>query len=89
MMPKNCNFILTTDDSNENYDFLTNTFIDVVNNHAPLKKKFIRGNQALFMTRRIRKEVYIRRRFRTTKENEKLYKKQKNKCVALRRKCIK
>ena len=95
MMPKNCNFILTTDDPNENYDFLTNTFIDVVNNHAPLKKKFIRGNQAPFMTRRLRKEIYTRRRFRnkfcknSTKENEKLYKKQRNKCVALRRICIK
>ena len=27
---------------NENYDFLTNIFIDFVSKHAPLKKKFIR-----------------------------------------------
>ena len=95
MMSKNCNFILTTDDRNEKYDFVTNTFTDVVNNHAPLKKKFIRGNQAPFLTRRLRKEIYTRRRFtnkfckNSTKENEKLHKKQRNKCVALRRICIK
>ena len=47
------------------------------------------------MTRNLRKEIYTRSRFRNkfcknpTKENEKLYKKQRNKCVALRRKCIK
>ena len=63
--------------------------------YSPLKKKFIRGNQAPFITRNLRKEIYTRRRFRNkfckspTKENEKLHKKQKNKCVALRRNCIK
>ena len=47
------------------------------------------------MTRNLRKENYTRRRFRnkfcknTTIENERLYKKQRTKCVALRRKCIK
>ena len=92
---KNCDFSLKTDDPSENYDFLTNTFINIVNNHAPLKKKFIRGNQAPFMTRNLRKEIHTKSSFRNefcknpTKENEKLYKKQRNKCVALRRKCIK
>ena len=66
-----------------------------MNKYAQLKKKFIRGNQAPFMTRNLRKEIYPRSRFRNkfcksrTKENEKLYKKQRNKYVALRRKCIK
>ena len=47
------------------------------------------------MTRNLRKEIYTRSRFRnkfcksTTKENERLYKKQRNKCVALRAKFIK
>ena len=49
---KNCDFSLKTDDPNEKYDFLTNTFINIVNNHAPLKKKFIRRNQAPFMPRK-------------------------------------
>ena len=92
---KNCNFRLKTDDPNENYDFLTYTFINIVNNYALLKKKFIRENQAPFLTRNLRKKIYTRSRFRNkfcknaTKENEKLYKKQRNKCVTLRRKCIK
>ena len=46
------------------------------------KKKLIRGNQAPFMTRNLRKEIYTRNRLRykfcndPTKENEKLCKKQ-------------
>ena len=53
---KNSGFSLKTDDPNENYDFLTNTFINIVNKYAPLKKKFIRGNQAPFMTRNLGKK---------------------------------
>ena len=33
---KNCDFSLKTDDANENYDVLTNTFINIINNHALL-----------------------------------------------------
>ena len=92
---KKCDFSLKTDDPNENCNFLTNTFINIANNHAPLKKKFIRENQAPFMTRNLRKKIYTRSGFRNkfcknpTKENKKLYKVQRNKCVGLRRKYIK
>ena len=47
------------------------------------------------MTRNLRKEIHTKSSFRNefckdpTKENEKLYKKQRNKCVALRSKCMK
>ena len=47
------------------------------------------------MTGNLRKEIYNRSRFRNTfcknvtKKNEKLCKKPRNKCAALRRKCIK
>ena len=53
---KKCDFSLKTDDPNENCNFLTNTFINIANNHAPLRKKFIRENQAPFMTRNLRKK---------------------------------
>ena len=92
---RNCDITLKTIDPNENFDFLTNTFINIVNNLAPLQKKFIRGNQAPSMPRNLRKEIYTRSRFRNkyfknfTRENQNLCKKQRNKCVALRRKCIK
>ena len=72
---KNYDFSLKTGDLNEKYDFSTTT--------APLMK------------RNPRKEIYTRSRFRNkfcktpTKENEKPYKKQRSKCVALRRKCMK
>ena len=92
---KNCDFSLKTDDPNEKYYFLTNFFINNVNNHAPLKKKFMRRNQAHFITINLRKEIYSRNRLgnkfckNPIKENEKLYKKQRNICVALKMKCIK
>ena len=54
---KNCNFKLRTDDPKKNYHFLTNTFIDIVNKHVSLKKKFIRGNQALFMIKNLVKVI--------------------------------
>ena len=71
-------------------DFLTNSFINSVSNHAPLKKKLIRGNQTPFMTRNLRKEIYTRSRFRNkfcknpTKENEKLYKNKETNVLPLK-----
>ena len=88
-------FELKSDDPNENYDFIINTFSKVVNKHAPLKKKTIRGNQAPFMNKEFRKAIYTRSRLRNkycrnaSKENEILYKRQRNKCVSLRRKSMK
>ena len=42
-------FSLNTDDPNENYNFITDKFLNVVNRHAPLKKKTLRGNKAPFL----------------------------------------
>ena len=55
----------------------------------------MRRNQAHFITINLRKEIYTRNRLgnkfckNPIKENEKLYKKQRNICVALKMKCIK
>ena len=63
--------------------------------HAPLRKKFIRGNHAPFMNKELRKAIYTRSRLRNkfckspSNENEALYKITRNKCVSLRRKSIK
>ena len=38
-------YIQRTDDQKENYELVTNTFTNIVNKHAPLKKKLVRGNQ--------------------------------------------
>ena len=88
-------FSLNTDDPNENYNFITDKFLNVVNRHAPLKKKTLRGNQAPFLTKELRKEIYTRSKLKNkynrnpTEENKAIYKKQRNKCVYLRRKAIK
>ena len=85
---------MSTDDPNENYRFITDTFIKIVESHAPLKKGSVRGNQAPFMNKELRKAIYNRSRFRNnfckspTKENEKKYKIQRNKCVSLRKKVL-
>ena len=92
---KSWDFSLKTDDPNEKYDFLTNTLINTLSKHALLKKKFIRGKQTSFMTWNLSKEIYTRSRFRNkfcqsrTKENEKLYGKQRHRSVTLKRRCIK
>ena len=53
-------------------------FSNIVEKHAPLKKKFSRGNQAPFITKEFGKAIYNRSRLRNkfckvlTEENEKL-----------------
>ena len=54
----------TTGDQDENYDLITNTFVDIVNKHASPKKKFVRGDQVPIVTRNLRKESYTSNRFR-------------------------
>ena len=51
-------------DPNQNYQSLTKTFLTIKNKHAPLKKKFVRGNQASIMTKEFQKAVYTRSRLR-------------------------
>ena len=52
--------IITFDNenSNQNYNVLSNRFLEVVNIHAPLKTKFVRGNDAPFVDKQPRKAIY-------------------------------
>ena len=92
---ENSNLSANSDDPHENYSNLSQTFSKVVQKHARLKKKILRGNHSPFINREFRKEIYKRSRLRKhfwkgpSKENELLCKTQRNKCVSLRRKCIK
>ena len=92
---KNADFSFETDDPNENYSALTNTFSLIVEMHAPLKKKMVRGNHAPFITKDLRKAIYTRSRLKIkyiknpSKVNQKLYKRQRNKCVSIRKKSMK
>ena len=91
---KNTNFCFNLDDPNENYELITDLFSKIVNKHAPLKKKLLRGNQAPFINKELRKAIYDRSRLRNrfcktpTEENEKLYRKRRNKCASIPKKSI-
>ena len=92
---KKADFSFETDDPNENYSALTNTFSLIVEKHAPLKKKIVRGNHAPFITKDLRKAIYTRSRLKSkyiknpSEVNKKLYKSQGNKCVSIRKKSMK
>ena len=72
-------FSLNTDDPNENYNFITDKFLKVVNRHAPLKEKILRGNHAPLLTKEIRKEIYTKSELKKiynrnpTEENKTIY----------------
>ena len=82
-------------DRNENYLFLTNSFSKIVEKYVPLKKNLKRKSYAPFVSKKQRKAIYARSRFRNRflknpdEINSKLYKQQRNKCVSIRRKSIK
>ena len=64
----------------------------MINNHAPLKKKFIRANHAPYMTKNLRKAIMKRSQLEnkyisnSTVENRNKYKKHKNFCSKLYKK---
>ena len=84
---KNTNFCFNSDDPDDKHELITNLFSKIINKHAPLKKKFLRDNQAASINKELRKATHDRSRLRNTfcktptEENEKLYKKQRDKCA--------
>jgi len=75
-----------------NYDNFLSTFLNVLNDHAPIKYKMIRGNNCPFMTKILSKSFMERSRLKNnynknpTVKNEKMYKKHRNFCVNLLKK---
>ena len=92
---KSTNLDSSSVDPDENYIFLTNQFLKVVNQYAPLKVKILRGNHASFVDKQLRKEIYKRSKLRNKycknpcEQNAALHKTQRNKFVSLCRRCIK
>ena len=88
-------FSSNSNDPNDHYENLVENFRKIIDKHAPLKQKIVRGNNAPFMNSNLRKAIYTRTRLKNrynknpTIENEMKYKKQRNFCVNLRRKAIK
>ena len=69
-----------------NYESFETTFIEVLNKHAPLRKKLLRANHAPYITKTLRKAIMRRSQLETkylkskTQTDFKLYKKYKNFC---------
>ena len=76
-------------DVNRNYDSFVTKYTEVINRHASIKSKVIRGNQAPFMTKELAKSIMTRSRLKNrfnrtkTKENWEAFERQRNKCVKL------
>ena len=74
------------------HDDFVNLLLHILQKHAPVKTKCIRGNDQPFMTKELRKEHMKRTRllnkYRRDKndENAKAYKKQRNLCTNLLKK---
>ena len=68
----------------DNYDGFEKEFFKVLNIHTRLKKKFIRANHVLYITKALRKATTKRSQLESkyyrdsTVENDNKYKKQKN-----------
>ena len=66
------------------YEDFHEIFINVLEKHAPMKKKIVRGNNAPFMTKALSKQIMRRSKLKNnfnknlTNENKSLYKKQRN-----------
>ena len=84
-----------SDDPNSVYSDFCAHFKSILDLHAPLKSKTLRGNQAPFMSKDLSKAIMTRSRLKKifnrqkNKTNWKAYTLRRNKCVQLRKKAIK
>ena len=57
---------------------------NVLNEHAPIKRKYVRANDGPFVTKALKKAIMLRSKLRNrynkirTEENERAFKKQRN-----------
>ena len=84
--------LLSLDFNNMGYDEFKKVFIRVLNLNAPMKKKYIRGNNVPFMNRTLSKAFMHRSKLKNrynkkpTEANKTSYNQQRNYCVSLLRK---
>ena len=92
---KNIDFKADLNDADLSYRNISSAFRALVDRHAPLKTKVQRGNTAPFMNQQLQKAIYTRSRLKKrlnknpTAEDRANFKKQRNKCVSLRKKAMK
>ena len=86
------NKLLKYDLCNIEYQHFLNIFLDILNKHAPIKKKYISANQSNFMTRKLSKTIMKRSKLRNrflkekTEASRKACNIQRNYCVNLLKK---
>ena len=86
------NDLLIFDYGDMDYDKFKKAFIDILNLHAPMKKKYIRGNNSPFMNQTLSKAFMHRSKLKNrynknpTEVNKISYNQQRNHCVSLLRK---
>ena len=89
---ENAEFNCNLENADDSYNNLTNTFSKIVDKHVPIKRKILRGNDAPFMNKELRKAIYCRSHLKNklnkhqSDENRRKFKQQRNKCVSLRKK---
>ena len=83
------NDILQAQTLTETKENIQTNIVNIFNEHAPLKNRYFRANQAAFMNKKLSKEIMTRSHFRNdflktkTDANRKAYNKQRNYCVSL------
>ena len=76
--------MLSLDHIKKGFDSFEDTFMKILNRHAPMKKKFVRANELPYMTKALRKAIMKRSELESkylkskSYQNMKTYKKQKS-----------
>ena len=89
---KNSIIQMTSERNNLEFDRFKTALDKAIQRHAPIKKRYVRANQAPFINKKINKEIMkrsrLRNKFLNTKSDidRKAYNKQRNLCVSLIRK---
>ena len=88
---KNSIIQMTSERNNLEFDRFKTALDKAIQRHAPIKKRYVRANQAPFINKKINKEIMKRSRHRNkflnTKSgiDRKAYNKQRNLCISLTR----
>ena len=86
---KNSIIQMTSERNNLEFDRFKTALDKAIQRHAPIKKRYVRANQAPFINKKINKEIMkrsrLRNKFLNTKSDidRKAYNKQRNLCVSL------
>ena len=86
---KNSIIQMTSENTDLEFDRLKTALDEAIQRHAPIKKRYVRANQAPFINKKINKEIMkrsrLRNKFLNTKKDidRKAYNKQRNLCVSL------